>query len=147
MTVRHYWNHSHSYNFHLWVHLCLFKFLFSANTLLQTSHLKHWRWDLFLCLSSFFLWLKSLLHPGMSHSHSWQSFMWYLKSFILLKTVLQVGHFISSSTPISRSSLCFCAFSFQSCFKKGKCKCISTVFAMCVFTGKNTGMLLQLYLN
>ena len=59
MTVRHYWNHSHSYNFHLWVHLCLFKFLFSANTLLQTSHLKHWRWDLFLCLSSFFLWWKS----------------------------------------------------------------------------------------
>ena len=38
----------------MWVHLCLFKFLFSANTLLQTSHLKHWRWNLFLCLSSFF---------------------------------------------------------------------------------------------
>ena len=41
-----------------------------------------------------------------------------------------MGHFSSSSARVSRSSLYFWAFPFQSCFRKGQCKCISTVFAM-----------------
>ena len=38
---------------------------------------------------------------------------------------MHVGHFMSSSTPMSRSCLCFCAFSFQYCFKKGRVQCVS----------------------
>lgn len=114
---------------YLRVDSCLVRFRFSANTLLQTWHLKDCIWNLFMCLWSFFLWLKVFSHPGMSHWHSWQSLMWYFKSWFLLKTVLHVGHFVSSSTPVPQSSLFCWALSFQSCFNKGQCKGISTMIA------------------
>lgn len=121
-------------NFHFLVHLRLFKFLFSASFTFKTLEMK-----LVLVPFKLFLVVKKFPTPR----NVTFTFLAVLKSLLLFKTVLHVGHFMSSSTPVSRSSLCLCTFSFQFCFKKGQCKCISIVFAICVFTD----VLLQLFLQ
>lgn len=91
-------------NFHFLVHLRLFKFLFSASFTFKTLEMK-----LVLVPFKLFLVVKKFPTPR----NVTFTFLAVLKSLLLFKTVLHVGHFMSSSTPVSRSSLCLCTFSFQ----------------------------------